>query len=53
MVHIIEQKHELPDKAETLKIKKKVEKDRLQKVEQQNNRQRMYCKKPQRRYKGQ
>ena len=31
--HIIEQKHELPDKAE--KIKKQVEKDKLQKVEQQ------------------
>ena len=33
--HIIEQKHELPDEAETLKIKKQVEKDKLQKVEQQ------------------
>ena len=39
----------LPDKAETLKIKKQVEKDKLQKV---RNRQRMYCKKPQRRAKG-
>ena len=33
--HIIEQKHELPDEAETLKIKKQVVKDKLQKVEQQ------------------
>ena len=33
--YIIEQKHELPDEAETLKIKKQVEKDKLQKVEQQ------------------
>ena len=33
--HIIEQKHELPDETETLKIKKQVEKDKLQKVEQQ------------------
>ena len=32
--HIIEQKHELPDEAETLKIKKEVEKDKLQRVEQ-------------------
>ena len=33
--HIIEQKHELPDEAETLKITKQVVKDKLQKVEQQ------------------
>ena len=33
--HIIEQKHELPDEAETLKVKKQVVKDKLQKVEQQ------------------
>ena len=33
--HIIEQKHKLPDEAETLKIKKQAEKDKLQKVEQQ------------------
>ena len=33
--HIIEQKHELPDEAETMKIMKQVEKDKLQKVEQQ------------------
>ena len=33
--HIIEQKHELPDEAETLKIKKQVVKEKLQKVEQQ------------------
>ena len=32
--HIIEQKHEIPDEAETLKIKKQVEEDKLQKVEQ-------------------
>ena len=30
-----EQKHELPDEAETLKIKKQEEKDKLLKVEQQ------------------
>ena len=33
--HIIEQKHKLPNEAETLKIKKQVEKDKLHKVEQQ------------------
>ena len=33
--HIIEQKHELPNEEETLKIKKQVEKDKLQRVEQQ------------------
>ena len=33
--HILEQKHELLDEAETLKIKKQMEKDKLQKVEQQ------------------
>ena len=33
--HITEQKHELPNEAETLKIKKQVEKDKHQKVEQQ------------------
>ena len=33
--HITEQKHELPDEAETLKIKKQVEKEKLHKVEQQ------------------
>ena len=48
--HIIEQKHELLDEAETLKIKKQVEKDKLQKIEQQEKR--MYCKKPQRRCKS-
>ena len=34
--HIIEQKHELLDEAETLKIKKQVEKDKLQKIEKQD-----------------
>ena len=33
--HILEQKHELLDEAETLEIKKQMEKDKLQKVEQQ------------------
>ena len=48
--HITEQKHELPDEAETLKIKKQVVKNKLQKVEQQTK---DVCKEPQRRCKGQ